>query len=498
VRCPPGTCDHDDQPVLRRSPRAGETAPGIPDSVLQVLGAPGRPLDAGVRAGMERRLGHDFGRVRVHTDPAAGESARDVHAQAYTVGRHVVMGTGVFRPHTDTGLRLLAHELTHVVQQGNPVSDTGPPRAVSRPADAAEVEAEHIAGAVGTWPQAASPGVQDVQPVVQRACGPAAIGSVAGCVGRGGDVADFGTSSEDVYLFRTGCDEFLPGEEQRLAERAAGIGPDDRVDVDGFASDEGDAEANEDLSCARAHAVAAVLASAGVTAGQVQAYSHGATSGFRPARRSVVITVTSAQGPRPHEETPPRRINPTVRVWVNSFIPQSRVDGPPGSECFAGDGRDFSSDLDASSRTHQEIEVTPGRTTPSVDVRQVGTTHEVACATGAELDSDTASAADLENRVQMAGRTPADAHISFVADASNPLVPLAPAINLEADFHLDLARRQCGFRMVHDGFPAYEAYLSADGALPVRVYGYDPRDWNEGISALFPPMDKEIETSLSF
>jgi hypothetical protein len=66
---------------------------------------------------MEPRFGHDFSGVRVHTDAQAAESARAVNALAYTVGRDVVFGAGQFAPQSPAGRRLMAHELTHVVQQ---------------------------------------------------------------------------------------------------------------------------------------------------------------------------------------------------------------------------------------------------------------------------------------------------------------------------------------------------------------------------------------------
>jgi len=71
----------------------------------------------GTRAYFQARLGHDFSRVRVHTDDVAARSARDLGADAYTVGDHVVFGAGRYEPGTDLGRRLLAHELTHVAQQ---------------------------------------------------------------------------------------------------------------------------------------------------------------------------------------------------------------------------------------------------------------------------------------------------------------------------------------------------------------------------------------------
>jgi hypothetical protein len=90
------------------------TAPPI---VNEVLRSSGQPLDRATRAFMEPRFGHDFGRVRVHTDTKAAESAQAVHASAYTVGHAVVFGAGRYAPGTGEGRKLVAHELAHVVQQ---------------------------------------------------------------------------------------------------------------------------------------------------------------------------------------------------------------------------------------------------------------------------------------------------------------------------------------------------------------------------------------------
>lgn len=77
----------------------------------------GRPLEAATRAYMEPRFARDFSRVQVHTDDAAGASARALGSLAYTAGEHLVFAPGHYRPHSDSGRALLAHELTHVVQQ---------------------------------------------------------------------------------------------------------------------------------------------------------------------------------------------------------------------------------------------------------------------------------------------------------------------------------------------------------------------------------------------
>ena len=89
-----------------------------PEAVEDGLRSHGRSLDAGLRSQMESRFGHDFGSVRVHTDERAAASAAAADAHAYAVGGDIVFGHGRFAPETREGRLLLAHELTHVVQQG--------------------------------------------------------------------------------------------------------------------------------------------------------------------------------------------------------------------------------------------------------------------------------------------------------------------------------------------------------------------------------------------
>src|SRR5262249_13636546 len=81
-----------------------------PQSVREVLRSPGAPLDATTRNFFEPRFGHDFNNVRVHTDAPAAASAREINAAAFTVGQHMVFGSGMLAPSTHGGRRLLAHE----------------------------------------------------------------------------------------------------------------------------------------------------------------------------------------------------------------------------------------------------------------------------------------------------------------------------------------------------------------------------------------------------
>jgi hypothetical protein len=140
----------------------------------------GRPLEPEVRSDMEQRLGHDFGEVRVHADGQAGESARSVGAHAYTVGSEVVFQPSSWAPETPDGRRMLAHELTHVVQQrSGPVDGTpaGGGVSVSHPSDRFEQEATRAseqavpaqapaaAGATGVQRQAEDEAVEEDESV---------------------------------------------------------------------------------------------------------------------------------------------------------------------------------------------------------------------------------------------------------------------------------------------------------------------------------------------
>lgn len=115
----------------------------------------GRPLDPETRADMEGRLGHDFGDVRVHTGAAAHDSARSLQAQAYTVGSDVVFQRDRYDPASADGRLMLAHELTHVVQQrSGPVdgTDAGGGVRVSDPSDRFERAAVANAARVMSMP----------------------------------------------------------------------------------------------------------------------------------------------------------------------------------------------------------------------------------------------------------------------------------------------------------------------------------------------------------
>ena len=148
------------EPALQRKCACGGACPrcksggshlgpaAAPPIIHEALRSSGQLLDSATRAYFEPRFGHDFGDVRVHSDALAAQSADAVHALAFTVGQDIVFAAGRYRPETPGGRRLLAHELTHVVQQAGQTTGAQPQLEVAPPGDRFEQEAERVAEAI--------------------------------------------------------------------------------------------------------------------------------------------------------------------------------------------------------------------------------------------------------------------------------------------------------------------------------------------------------------
>jgi len=122
-----------------------DVTPGLERTIQQERGG-GQSLDTGVRRQMESSFGADFSGVRVHTDRQSDSLNRSLSARAFTTGQDIFFRQGAYQPGSSTGRELLAHELTHVVQQGG--SQVSRAMSVSHPNDPHEVEAEQTARAV--------------------------------------------------------------------------------------------------------------------------------------------------------------------------------------------------------------------------------------------------------------------------------------------------------------------------------------------------------------
>jgi hypothetical protein len=152
--------DEKDSPTtgLHRAAAGSSDSEIAPPIVHEVLRSPGQTLDAATRAFFEDRFNRDFRGVRIHTDSRAAQSARSVNAHAYTVGSNIAFAATTFSPGTNEGRRLLAHELAHVAQQGEPSAPTPASLPIGHPNDAAERAADSAAhSALAGTPVAPAP-----------------------------------------------------------------------------------------------------------------------------------------------------------------------------------------------------------------------------------------------------------------------------------------------------------------------------------------------------
>ncbi len=111
--------DTEKQTTMNRITPEALTQKSIVNNINDLVSSGGQSLDAETLTFMESRFGHDFGEVKIHHNSTASESAKKLSANAYTIGSDIVFATGKYSPNTTSGKRLIAHELTHVIQQAN-------------------------------------------------------------------------------------------------------------------------------------------------------------------------------------------------------------------------------------------------------------------------------------------------------------------------------------------------------------------------------------------
>jgi hypothetical protein len=173
------TCDDEEETIQRKALPSSSGIPSqIPAHVQHAISSGGRPLDRETRSFYESRFRYDFSGIRVHTDANAEQSAKAIKALAYTIGKNIVFGENQYRPESESGKALIAHELVHTIQQNGQINrqedfDAG----VSEPRDA-DVP---IAGVPELSVLEASPPPELATPQRQNICGPditSALGAV--------------------------------------------------------------------------------------------------------------------------------------------------------------------------------------------------------------------------------------------------------------------------------------------------------------------------------
>lgn len=344
--CEQRNSDSDEEGNLRAKEVAGHT-PDISESTsakIDAMRGHGHPLQNGVRNFFEPRLGYDFSGVRIHTNQQAAESAHEVRALAYTIGRDIVFGSGQFAPESVRGRRLIAHELVHVVQQNDAKNTTGLDRFSKNARDG---ESESVAA---RWQSNAK-------------------ASHAISIQRMGDLHERppglscplpNTSSGTVIsnvLFGLNSNALTPGGIADVASfigrwNATGTRP--QVRVDGFASVDGPQAFNWTLSCNRAEAVVHELThptggNPGIPAGSIDKFAQGATSEFstnRDENRRATISADFSVPPVPVCANPgdsrtldlqpvflrndPADASPSGSSWSRRFNEANRIWGKLG------------------------------------------------------------------------------------------------------------------------------------------------------------------------
>jgi outer membrane protein OmpA-like peptidoglycan-associated protein len=254
----------------------------VPPIVHEVLRSPGHPLDDEVRAFMEPRFGHDFSRVRVHSDAVAAESALALNAAAYTAGGDVVFGAGEYAPRTDAGRTLIAHELAHVVQHGE---GSFPCRLdVANEKSLVEREAEAIAPIVARGHpaprlsyisrRALQRKVSEKQELEWERANPAG----------GAEIAYDPLTVVVLWNFSVGGADLKPEHEEQLRRVAEVFRAQttDFISIEGHTSSSGSSTRNRAISEQRARTVKAFLRSEGVEGSKMGAIGLGDTDPLVP------------------------------------------------------------------------------------------------------------------------------------------------------------------------------------------------------------------------
>ena len=270
---------------LQRKDRGGaqDLAADV-ESQLQALQGGGEQLPPQVREFFEPRFGQDFSNVRVHTSDAAAESATSVNALAYTIRNHIVFAAGQYSPHITAGRRLIAHELTHVVQQGT--------------ADAEVASNATSSAAQPAIARRSAGGPQSLQRLGDPAQVPAGMTCPRATISPSSVVTNVLFNIDSPTLTPTAV-----GDISAFIASWNAAGADDPVRIDGFASTDGPEPLNWTLSCDRAVMVEGELiapssGAAGISPSFIEVFAQGETDEFSsslpPNRRATISADLSA------------------------------------------------------------------------------------------------------------------------------------------------------------------------------------------------------------
>lgn len=297
-------CEEEEKKMQRKeeSPQTTSADSGLNDYVSNLSGR-GHTLPDDVRGYYEPRFGYNFNNVRVHTDTVAAKSAQSINALAYTTGSNIVFNSGQYAPQSDTGKRLLAHELTHVVQQG---AGTG--------AHVQKQEGEESTDTTGTATGSGNAvpdfGTTPPEPGCPRE--PTRLGDVTPeppC-----EQSDTEIDGEQ-FQFCKSSDVFKdPADANRLVNFVRSQRANATFEVHAYASQESTNTYNINLACYRAKRTARSMINAGVRSERIHIVNKGATTRFGAGwteaqlqKNRVVLVAPTAQADQPVGELPENR-----------------------------------------------------------------------------------------------------------------------------------------------------------------------------------------------
>lgn len=343
-----------------RQGRTSRRASATPAAVHDAVRGPGHPLDAAARTFFEPRFGRDFSAVRVHTGSRAAASAASLDARAYTVGAEIVFGAGEYEPHTQRGTELLAHELTHVVQQsGAQGSLAAESLRTSTPAGSYEREAREAASSVAAGRE---PRIEQhaSQPMLSRweycdttMCPPRERGELTRADAKRLQFGQLPTPTNSiVYPFDIGSADTssLRGNPHWRTFRDSLRGGTDAWDILGFTDCQGEEGLNAALRRQRADNVFALLPAASqahigqhVAAGDEECVASNETEEGRALNRSAVFQLVKSEIDVKEAETVDARSCPpvssapvsTIEDYVFLLMCAERQMGLPPREMLA-------------------------------------------------------------------------------------------------------------------------------------------------------------------
>lgn len=343
-------CSDDKEERLQRKRDGGGAADAMgtsePKSYELLQLGPGRPLGNATRSFMESQFGTDFGHVRIHDDATAATTASDYNALAFTVGHDIVFGAGRYSPHSSDGTRLLAHELTHVVQQGTQPQgrtlhrSTRPllQRQATPGLEPLSGDQDSTTGGTGTTGCPKTPtGLGNVAPAPPCTQKPS---------------RDIGQDGEH-FGFCPDSDHLTDDAAASVSGFVAGQAIDAQYIVHGYASPEGGFAYNSNLACHRANAMAESLKQSGITvANVIEVASKGPTSEFGGDAESNRVAVVLAEVPpgRRFGDTRPDPGCPATPTNLGNVHPDPACPEEPrdiGSECMELDEPQRSRECDS-------------------------------------------------------------------------------------------------------------------------------------------------------